>query len=469
MIAPEYINVLFGSKESFRCRYLSIPDDKLKEAAQTPFSMETEIKYQSGFGNYFESESLVGALPKNQNSPQKAPLGLYPEQLSGSAFTVARGENKRTWFYRIRPSVVHGKFSKVTQDFWKTTGVEPAVGPEQLRWDPFPKPSSAVDFIHSLFTLVRNGSPESRSGVAVHVYSASQSMDNSFAYNADGEFLIVPDKGKLLVRTECGDLSVEPCEVVCIPRGMKFQIQLTDSWARGYVCENFGEPFRLPNLGLIGSNGLADPRHFLIPQAKFEDRKGQFQLLVRYQGGLFKSPLDRSPLDAVAWHGNYVPYKYDLRLFQPVNTVRLDHPDPSIFTVMTSPSPVPGQANCDFVIFPPRWMVAKDTFRPPYFHRNIMSEWMGLIQGRYDAKEKGFLPGGSSLHNCMTPHGPDSDTTEKALLASDVPQFLENTLAIMFESCYPYRVSEAAQKTLLLQKDYLDCWKNLKVMFQPKT
>ncbi|MFM8269114.1 MAG: homogentisate 1,2-dioxygenase [Pseudomonadota bacterium] len=431
--------------------------------------MKSELKYQSGFGNYFESEAVQGSLPKNQNSPQKAPLGLYPEQLSGSAFTAARAENRRTWLYRIRPSVVHGKFSEVTCPLWKTKGPEPIASPEQMRWDPLPEPKAPVDFIHSLFTLVRNGSPESRSGVAVHVYSASQSMVDSYAYNADGEFLIVPEKGKLFVRTECGELSVEPCEVVCIPRGMKFQIQFEDSWVRGYVCENFGEPFRLPTLGLIGSNGLADPRHFLTPQAVFEDRKGQFELLVRYQGHLFKSTVDRSPLDVVAWHGNYVPYKYDLRLFQPVNTVRLDHPDPSIFTVMTSPSSVPGQANCDFAIFPPRWMVAKDTFRPPYFHRNVMSEWMGLIQGRYDAKEKGFLPGGSSLHNCMSPHGPDAETTEKALAASSTPQFLDNTLAIMFESCYPYLVTEAAQKTPLLQKDYLDCWKDIKVMFQTKT
>lgn len=431
--------------------------------------MKAELKYQSGFGNYFESEALAGALPKNQNSPQKPAFGLYPEQLSGSAFTMARPENKRTWFYRIRPSVVHGKFGPESAPFWKTQGKEPAVGPEQLRWNPFPAPTAQVDFIHSLFTLVRNGSPESRAGAAIHVYSASQPMNQSYAYDADGELLIVPEKGSLLIRTECGDLFVEPTEIACIPRGMKFQVRFEEPWVRGYVCENFGEPFRLPSLGPIGSNGLADPRHFLIPNAAFEDLKGQFELFVRYQGGLFKAALDRSPMDVVAWHGNYTPYKYDLKLFQPVNTVRLDHPDPSIFTVMTSPSAVPGQANCDFVIFPPRWMVAQDTFRPPYFHRNVMSEWMGLVQGRYDAKEKGFLPGGSSLHNCMTPHGPDAETTEKAIQASNAPHFLDNTLAIMFESCYPYWVSEAAQKSPFLQKDYLDCWRDLKVLFQPRS
>jgi len=457
-----------GPQESCRHPPLSILDDKLKEAAQTPLAVKTELRYQSGFGNTFETEALAGALPKHQNSPQKPPLGLYPEQLSGTAFTMARAENKRTWFYKIRPSVVHGRFSPVSAPLWKTNGVEPATGPEQLRWDPLPEPAKPIDFIHSLFTLVRNGSPESRSGVAVHVYSASQSMTDSYAYDADGELLIAPETGSLYIKTECGDLSVEPCEIACIPRGMKFQVQLKETWARGYVCENFGESFRLPTLGLIGANGLADPRHFLIPQATFEDRAGKFELFARYQGNLFKTPIDRSPLDVVAWHGNYAPYKYDLRLFQPVNTVRLDHPDPSIFTVLSSPSAVPGQANCDFTIFPPRWMVAQDTFRPPYFHRNIMSEWMGLIKGRYDAKEKGFVPGGSSLHNCMAPHGPDAETTEKAIQASGTPQFLDNTLAIMFESCYPYVVTEAAQKTPLLQKDYLDCWRGLKVMFQPR-
>lgn len=430
--------------------------------------MKQELEYQSGLGNYFESESVSGALPKDQNSPRSCPLGLYAEQLSGSAFTVARHENRRTWFYRIRPSVVHGNFKPVSAPHWKTVGSEEVQSPLQLRWDPFPQPTVKTNFIESLFTVVRNGSPQMRQGLAVHIYSASQSMDGVFASNSDGELLIVPEKGDILVRTECGDMKVTPCEVACIPRGMKFQIQLSDSWARGYVCENFGEPFRLPTLGLIGSNGLADPRHFLTPRASFEDKEGKFTWLVRFQGNLFSASLDRSPLDAVAWHGNYVPYKYDLSRFQPVNSVRVDHPDPSIFTVLTSPSTVAGQANCDFVIFPPRWMVAMDTFRPPYYHRNVMSEWMGLIQGQYDAKLEGFAPGGSSLHNCMAPHGPDAETAHKAMSSGDAPHFQSNTMAIMFESCYPYLVPEAALKAPSLQKNYLDCWKNLKVNFKPR-
>jgi homogentisate 1,2-dioxygenase len=254
-----------GPQESCRHPPLSILDDKLTEAAQTLLAVKTELRYQSGFGNTFETEALAGALPKHQNSPQKPPLGLYPEQLSGTAFTMARAENKRTWFYKIRPSVVHGRFSPVSAPLWKTNGAEPATGPEQLRWDPLPEPAKPIDFIHSLFTLVRTGSPESRSGVAVHVYSASQSMTDSYAYDADGELLIVPEKGTLYIKTECGDLSVEPCEVACIPRGMKFQVQLKETWARGYVCENFGELFRLPTLGLIGANGLADPTFFNSP------------------------------------------------------------------------------------------------------------------------------------------------------------------------------------------------------------
>jgi homogentisate 1,2-dioxygenase len=431
--------------------------------------VDKELKYQSGMGNYFESEALKGALPKNQNSPKEVPLGLYAEQLSGTAFTVARAENRRTWFYKIRPSVVHSPFQPVLHKTWKTSGPETPPNPTQLRWDPLPEPQGKMDFIESLFTLVRNGSVESRSGLAVHVYAANQSMENTYAYNADGEFLIVPEKGSLLVRTECGELKVEPCEIVCIPRGMKFQIQLIGNFARGYVCENFGEPFRLPTLGLIGSNGLADPRHFMSPVAKYEDKQGEQTLLSRFQGQLYQSKIDRSPLDVVAWHGNYAPYKYDLRLFQPVNTVKVDHPDPSIFTVLTSPGVSPGLVNCDFVIFPARWMVAQDTFRPPYYHRNVMSEFMGLIQGQYDAKQEGFVPGGSSLHNCMSAHGPDAETAEKAMKSKNDPIYLDNTLAFMFESCYPYQVTDGALKTPSLQKDYLKCWSNLKVNFSSKS
>lgn len=427
--------------------------------------MKKCVDYLSGFGNTFQSESLEGALPVSQNSPQKAPFGLYPEQLSGTAFTVPRSENKRTWLYRIRPSVLHGAFEKQEQTLWQTAGPIPESSPLQMRWDPWPEPLQKTGFFESICTLVRNGSPQMRQGIAVHVYSASQSSLDRYFSNSDGELLIVPEKGQLQLWTECGVLEVEPGEMAVIPRGMKFQVRFEETWVRGYICENFGELFRLPHLGLIGANGLADPRHFLSPVAHFEDKEGSFEWWVRFQGQVFKALLNHSPFDVVAWQGNYVPYKYDLRLFQPVNTVRVDHPDPSIFTVLTSPSSVPGQAHCDFVIFPPRWMVAQDTFRPPYYHRNLMSEWMGLVQGQYDAKEKGFLPGGSSLHNCMAPHGPDAETAEKAMGASNDPQYLDKTLAIMFESCYPFQVTEAALKAPQLQKDYLSCWSGLKKHF----
>jgi len=427
--------------------------------------MKRSADYLLGFGNTFESESVEGALPKNQNSPRKVPLGLYAEQLSGTAFTVPRSENRRTWFYRIRPSVLHGAFHKQVSPSWKTIGIDPDPSPQQLRWDPWPQPVPGTDFFESLCTLVRNGSPLSRQGIAIHVYSASHYISDRYWSNSDGEFLIVPEKGKLEIATECGVLDIEPCEIGVVPRGMKFQVRFQDPWVRGYICENFGEPFRLPSLGLIGANGLADARHFLTPKAQYEDKEGNFEWWVRFQGNTFKSALGHSPLDVVAWHGNYVPYKYDLQLFQPVNSVRVDHPDPSIFTVLTSPSAVPGQAHCDFVLFPPRWMVAQDTFRPPYYHRNLMSEWMGLIKGQYDAKQEGFLPGGSSLHNCMAAHGPDADTAEKAFKVGNEPYYLDNTLAIMFESCYPYQVTDAALKSLQLQKNYLACWSHLKKHF----
>ena len=168
-------------------------------------------------------------------------------------------------------------------------------------------------------------------------------------------------------------------------------------------------------------------------------------------------------IDVVGWHGNYAPYKYDLTRFNTMNTVSFDHPDPSIFTVLTSPSAKPGTANVDFVIFPPRWMVGEDTFRPPYFHRNVMSEYMGLINGVYDAKPAGgFEPGGGSLHNCMTPHGPETEAFNAASNAKLKPEYLGSTLAFMFESSLVYSPTRHGLETPALQKNYLNCWRGMK-------
>jgi homogentisate 1,2-dioxygenase len=430
---------------------------------------ESNIQYQAGFGNHFSSEGLAGALPPAQNSPKSVAYGLYAEQLSGSAFTAPRSENLRTWLYRIRPSVVHGPYQPMGHDNFNPVNFAcAATSPNPMRWDPFSIPAVEVptDFIDGLKTVAFNGNAELRQGTAVHIYVANVSMGNRFFYNADGEFLVVPQLGTLEIDTELGQLNVAPGEIAVIPRGLKFRVSVQEP-SRGYICENYGMPFRLPTLGLIGSNGLADPRHFLAPVAKFEDRKGAFECVAKFSGNLYVSSLDRSPLDVVAWQGNYVPYKYHLDLFQVFGTTSWDHPDPSIFTVLTSGSEFPGTANVDFVLFPPRWMVAEHTFRPPYFHRNVMSEYMGLIRGKYDAKAEGFNPGGGSLHNAMSPHGPDATTHEKAVQASETPYKINDTLAFMFESRFVFNVTDSAKKSASFQKNYLACWSGLKSQFRP--
>src|SRR5437762_657641 len=330
-----------------------------------------------------------------------------------------------------------------------------------LRWDPLPIPSAPTDFIDGLLTFAGNGDVSMQAGIAIHVYACNRSMPDRFFYDADGELLIVPQFGALGIATELGTLDLRPGEVAVIPRGLRFAVELDDANARGYVCENYGAMLRLPELGPIGANGLANPRDFLTPVAAFEDREGSFELIAKFGGRLWSAPIDHSPLDVVAWHGNLAPYKYDLARFNAMNTVSFDHADPSIFTVLTSPSDTPGSANVDFVIFPPRWMVAEHSFRPPWFHRNVMSEFMGLVHGVYDAKDQGFVPGGASLHNCMAGHGPDATTFERATSATLTPQKIDNTLAFMFESRYVIRPTRFALEAPQLQKDYLDCWQGL--------
>ncbi len=429
-------------------------------------STKHSLTYLHGFNNYFQSEAVSGTLLPGRNSPQRVPHGLYTEQLSGSAFTAPRHVNFHSWLYRIRPSVLHGEFIPFAQDYLASPPFNQiATPPTQMRWNPLPYPSAKCHFVQGLLTLAGNGSIEMLNGAAIHLYAINESMQNEFFYNADGEFLIVPEEGGLLFKTELGWLDVAPGEIAVIPRGIKYQVMLRDEKARGYICENFGLPFRLPELGVIGANGLANPRDFQTPVAAFEEKAGEFELIAKFQGQLWSANLLHSPLDVVAWHGNYVPYKYDLSHFNTLNTVSFDHPDPSIFTVLTAPSVHSGIANVDFVIFPPRWMVAHDTFRPPYYHRNIMNEYMGLIYGRYDAKETGFVPGGGSLHNCMSAHGPDLDAFSKASVTELKPEYYDNTLAFMFESQQVWRLTKEAFNATFRQRDYLGCWRGLEGNF----
>lgn len=425
------------------------------------------LHYQSGFCNEFATEAVAGALPKGQNAPQRAPFGLYAEQFSGTAFTEPRATNRRTWTYRIRPSVTHKPYEEIQAKMVRSGPfLEAPTPPNQLRWNPLPMPDTPTDFVDGIVTLGGNGDPAMQTGLGIHIYAANASMRDRFFYNADGELLLVPQQAKLLIHTELGIMDIAPGEICVLPRGLKFRVELPDGPVRGYICENYGLHFRLPELGPIGANGLANARDFLTPVASFEDRDGSFKIVSKFLGRMWEAEIDHSPLDVVAWHGNYVPYKYDLKNFNCINTVTFDHPDPSIYTVLTSPTAVAGTANVDFAIFPPRWMVGEHTFRPPWFHRNRMNEFMGLIFGQYDAKAEGFVPGGASLHNCMAGHGPDAETYERASTAELKPQFLADTLAFMFETQLVVRPTKFALETKVLQHEYYECWQGLKKHFQ---
>jgi homogentisate 1,2-dioxygenase len=424
--------------------------------------------YQSGFGNEYASEAVAGALPQGRNNPQRAPFDLYTELLSGTAFTAPRHENRRTWLYRRQPSVVSGRFQPYAQHHW-TTGADRgvALAPEPMRWHPMPLDGAAgADFIDGMHTVAANGDAESQVGIGSLMYLAGRSMDKRAFVNADGEMLVVPQQGRLVITTELGVLEVKPGEIAVLPRGMAFKVALPDGLSRGYVCENYGAHFRLPELGPIGSNGLANARDFQAPVAAFEENGGAYELVKKFGGRFWTAPTRQSPFNVVAWHGNLAPVKYDTANFMVIGSISFDHPDPSIFTVLTSPSDTPGTANCDFVIFPPRWMVMENTFRPPWFHRNLMSEFMGLVLGEYDAKPGGFKPGGASLHNCMVPHGPDEEAFDKATNASLQPQKLDNTLAFMFESRYRFIPTNFALQSPALDTDYADCWAGLKDQFK---
>jgi homogentisate 1,2-dioxygenase len=426
--------------------------------------------YQSGFNNEFATEALPGALPVGQNSPQRVAYGLYAEQFSGTAFTAPRSHNRRSWLYRIRPAAVHKPFEKIDNHRIVSRFDQVPTPPNQLRWNPLPMPTEPADFIDGWATMAGNGSPDAMHGCAIHLYAANRSMQNRFFYSADGELLIVPQLGRLRIATELGILDIEPQEIAVIPRGCRFRVELPDGQARGYICENYGALFQLPDLGPIGSNGLANPRDFLTPNACYEDREGDFELIAKFCGNLWRASIGHSPLDVVAWHGNYVPYKYDLRRFNTIGSVSFDHPDPSIFLVLQSPTDTPGVDAIDFVIFPPRWLAAENTFRPPWFHRNVASEFMGLVHGAYDAKAEGFVPGAASLHNCMSGHGPDAATFEGASRAdTSKPGKVADTMAFMFETRTVIHPTAFALETAQLQSNYFECWQGLKKNFDPNS
>ncbi|WP_213875238.1 homogentisate 1,2-dioxygenase [Pseudomonas sp. dw_358] len=423
------------------------------------------LQYLSGFGNEFSSEALPGALPVGQNSPQRTPFGLYTEQFSGTAFTQPRSEMRRSWLYRIHPSAQHPAFARLSRQL---LGMQAGrVTPNRLRWDPLPMPDEDTDFIDGWVAMAATGAADQPAGISLYHYAANRSMDRVF-FDADGELLVVPQAGRLRLVTEFGVLEIEPLEIAVLPRGLKFRVELLDVHARGYIAENHAAALRLPDLGPIGSNGLANPRDFQVPVARYEDIREPVALVQKFLGELWGCELPHSPLDVVAWHGNNLPCKYDLRRFNTLGSISFDHPDPSIFTVLTSPSGTPGLAEMDFVIFPSRWLVAENTFRPPWFHRNLMNEYMGLIQGAYDAKAQGFVPGGASLHSCMSAHGPDAQTCARAMAAELQPYKIDHTMAFMFETRQVLRPSVFALDCPQRQADYDGCWTSLPVTFNPQ-
>ena len=425
-----------------------------------------DIRYQTGFCNDFATEAMPGALPSVRNSPQHCPYGLYAEQYSGTAFTAPRHTSRRSWLYRIRPAAMHGAYRRLAGRNLVAVFDAMLASPNQLRWDPLPVPTEPVDFVDGLVTVGGTHSAPADRGCAIHWYAASRSMHDRFFSNSDAELLIVPQLGRLRLVTELGVMDLEPMEIAVVPRGLRFRVDLTDGAARGYVCENFGTPFRLPDLGPIGSNGLARSRDFQTPVAAYEDLEGDFELVTKFMGSLWSARIDHSPLDVVAWHGTNAPYKYDLRRFNTMGSVSFDHPDPSIFLVLQSPSDTAGVDDIDFVIFPPRWLAMTDTFRPPWFHRNCASEFMGLIDGKYDAKDAGFLPGGASLHNCMSGHGPDAATVDKATHADTRrPEYIDGTMAFMVETRAIICPTAAALALPQLQGDYQQCWQGLPKRF----
>ncbi len=430
--------------------------------------LAVELNYMTGFGNDFQSQALPDAIPIGQNSPQKPKYGLYAEQINGTSFLASRHENLRSWLYRIKPSVLSCDLIKADYPDFQTRPFRVNyTKPLPYRWDPLVTDlNKSVTFLDSIITIAGNGDLASVRGSAIHLYAFNQNMQNQFFHNADGDFLIVPYRGNLLINTEFGKIDLKPGEIALIPRGIKFNVNNLTDFCAGYILENYGPHFRLPNLGPIGSNGLANPRDFLTPVASFEDKQETNQLIFKASGQFFKAEIEYSPLNVVAFHGNYVPYKYDLSMFQVINTVSFDHCDPSIFTVLTSPSELPAYSNVDFVIFPPRWLVSEHSFRPPYYHKNFMSEYMGLIKGTYEAKEENFIPGGGTLHNQFTAHGPDSNAFNKASNEDLTPKYLANTMAFMFESSLTYHLTQLASVTPKMHKNYLSCWADLPKNFR---
>jgi homogentisate 1,2-dioxygenase len=432
-----------------------------------------EMTTLEGFGAPLQSEALPGALPLHQNSPRHAPYGLYPEQLSGTAFGLPRHKNLRTWLYRIRPSAQQSPFRPLRHETFTTAFTSEPVEPNLFGWRPCPIPSAGQDFVDGIVTLGGAGDGHSRRGYALHWFTANRSMDNRAFCNADGDFLLVPQLGELTLVTELGVLEVGTGQIALLPRGLRYSVVLRSPAARGFIAEVYGRHFELPERGVIGANGLADARHFRTSTAWFEDRlELGYRITSKLGGVLYDAQQDYSPYDVVAWHGNYVPYVYDLAAFVPVSNVRVDHPDPSIYSVVSCPLDETGSNLLDLIVFPPRWDPTEHTFRPPFFHRNATMEWNAVV--RSDSSDGALFESGVSfLTPPMTPHGVTSAAVERAFRLDEATAAVphrssDQSLWIQFESSLPLQLSPLAREPSRAILDWPTVWGAYRNHFRPQ-
>ncbi|GJE85537.1 homogentisate 1,2-dioxygenase [Phanerochaete sordida] len=427
-------------------------------SAQTGYSIarrsDDPYRYQVGFGNWFTSEALPNVLPSGQNMPQKNKYDLYTEGMNGCPFTAPRAQNQHNWLYRIRPSVAHQGITKSAKQNpylvaeFSLNDPKQSVSPERVAWRPDSVPANErVTFVHGIKSMAGNGSPLLREGVVLHTYACNASMERQAFVNSDGDFLLVPVAGRLDIQTELGRMMVFPGEVAVVQRGLKWKVSVPDGKAMGYIQEIFGMHYELPELGPLGASGLANPRDFEHPVAHFDVDQSDWEVLYKLGGQLWSCAQDHTPFDVVAWHGNYVPYKYDLDAFISCGSLSRDHMDPSVWTVLTARSKTPGVALADVIFAGERWDVAEKTFRPPYFHRNTATEIIGLISGDFGF-ERDFAPGALSLETGFGAHGMESDAYDAASDMELKPtKILQGTRMVLFETSMLMCLTEHALKT----------------------
>ncbi|GLI78307.1 hypothetical protein PoHVEF18_006618 [Penicillium ochrochloron] len=403
------------------------------------FEIDDKFKYLNGFNGYHQSEAAEGVIPLVINIPQKSKYGLHTERISGSSFTAPRKDSKQTWLYRLLPSTCHEDFSLLENHPFNLKNVlnsKYQYSPNRSTWAPA-QIAKEADFLTGLQLIGGAGNPTMKEGLAYYAFTAGKSMPSNQAfYSADGDFLLAPQKGTLDIRTEMGYLRVRSNEICVVPRGIRFHVSLPAGPVRGFALELFEGHFELPELGPIGSTGLANIRDFEIPTASFDNSNVDTEIIAKFAGQVHRTVHRGSIFNVAGWSGTYYPFKYDLGKFNTIGSVSYDHTDPSIFTVLTAPSSVPGEAVVDVAVFGPRWLVMEKSYRPPYFHRNTMSEFAFVIKGGFDVTPlPPQLEGLFLLSNTMCAHGADPESwkqaTEKELVPEKIPP---GNLGMMFES-----------------------------------